>query len=244
MSPGARSWQDEGLGPHPTRSSVVRSGGARAGSWGARALGRPRHPGLGTLAAGALAAAATAGGAGADGRGLRGAGGVAGVGPAVPLVGRDGGRGAAGRRACPRDTGATYRIPPGPGSSLGAPDPFTPLADELGPSIQWGRLETSLAGPDPSRATDVVVLFREGALDHVDGLEGSAQPGGVWLSDRAVALTGAGRRAPARPSAACRRPSPASTATWRPEPSRTRSGAPTGPTSSCGERTSSHHRRS
>ena len=55
---------------------------------------------------------------------------------------------------CPRDTGATYVVPARPGSQLGAPDPFTPLADQLGPSVQWGRLETSLEGPDPSRRTD------------------------------------------------------------------------------------------
>ncbi len=96
---------------------------------------------------------------------------------------------------CPRDTGATYRIPPGPGSPLGAPDPFTPLADELGPSIQWARLETWLEGPDPSQRTPVVVLFRDGALDHVDVVEGSDRPGAVWVSDRAAEMTGVGRSA-------------------------------------------------
>ena len=102
---------------------------------------------------------------------------------------------------CPRDTGATYRIPPGPGSPLGTPDPFTPLTDDLGPSIQWGRIETSLDGPDPSRATDVVVLVREGALDHVDDWRARRSRARVWLSDRAMALTGAGperRRDPRR----------------------------------------------
>jgi putative ABC transport system permease protein len=98
---------------------------------------------------------------------------------------------------CPRDTGATYLIPPRRGSLLGAPDPFTPLTDGLGPSIQWGRLETWLEGPDGSRRTPVVVLFREGALDHLDVVEGSPRPGGVWVSDRAAAMTGVGRSAPA-----------------------------------------------
>lgn len=99
---------------------------------------------------------------------------------------------------CPRDTGATYLVPPKPGSQLGAPDPFTPLADELGPSVQWGRLETSLEGPDPSRRTPVVVLFRDGALARLDVVEGSARPGGVWVSDRAVEMTGVGRSDSAR----------------------------------------------
>jgi putative ABC transport system permease protein len=98
---------------------------------------------------------------------------------------------------CPRDTGATYLIPPGPGSTLDAPDPFTPLADDLGPSVQWGRIETWLESPDGSGRTPVVVLFREGALDHLDVVEGSPRPGGVWVSDRAVAMTGVGRGAPA-----------------------------------------------
>ena len=165
---------------------------ARAGSWGARAraaldtLGSApwrrapwllrRRPGVLLAAAGACAVLAAS---------------LA----SVPLFLSSAGTEAVALQAaerCPRDTGATYRIPPGPGSPLGTPDPFTTLTDDLGPSIQWGRIETSLAGPDPSRATDVVVLFREGALDHVDRLEGSAQPGAVWLSDRAMALTGAG----------------------------------------------------
>jgi putative ABC transport system permease protein len=96
---------------------------------------------------------------------------------------------------CPRDTGATYVIPGRPGSQLGAPDPFTPLTDQVGPSVQWGRLETSLEGPDPSQRTEVVVLFRDGATDHLDVIEGSPRPGGVWVSDRAVELTGVGRTA-------------------------------------------------
>jgi putative ABC transport system permease protein len=99
---------------------------------------------------------------------------------------------------CPRDTGATYLIPPKPGSQLGAPDPFTRLADMLGPSIQWGRLETSLEGPDPSQRTEVVVLFRDGALDHLDVVEGSARPGGVWVSDRVVEMAGVGRSTAAK----------------------------------------------
>ena len=96
---------------------------------------------------------------------------------------------------CPRDTGATSLIPPGPGSPLGTPDPFTPLSDDLGPSTQWARLETTMETPDGSARTPVVVLHRDGALEHVEVLEGSPRPGGVWLSDRAVAMTGAGRRA-------------------------------------------------
>lgn len=98
---------------------------------------------------------------------------------------------------CPRDTGATYRLPPGPGSRAPGPDPFVPLADGLGPSTRWGRIETWLAGPGPTSRTPVVVLARDGAVDHVDVVEGEPQSGGVWLSDRAVALTGRGPEADA-----------------------------------------------
>ena len=93
---------------------------------------------------------------------------------------------------CPRDTGATYVIPPGSGSPLGEPDPFAPLAEGLGPTTQWGRIETSLEGPESSGSTEVVVLYRGEALDHVDVVEGSPRPGGVWVSDRLVATTGVG----------------------------------------------------
>jgi putative ABC transport system permease protein len=91
---------------------------------------------------------------------------------------------------CPRDTGATYRIPPGSEPLLDAPDPFVPVADELGPSVQWGRIETTLTG-----ATDespAVVLFRDDGLEHLDVIDGEPGPGAVWLSDRGVDLTGAG----------------------------------------------------
>ena len=72
---------------------------------------------------------------------------------------------------------------------LGAPDPFTPLADNLGPSTQWARIETSLQGAGPSDPTDVVVLYRDEALANVEVLERTGRPG-LWLSDRAVEMTG------------------------------------------------------
>jgi hypothetical protein len=98
---------------------------------------------------------------------------------------------------CPRDTGATAMVPEAAeGSRLAAPDPFLALADDLGPPIQWGRIETTLAGPVDD--IPVVVLFREGAADHLDVVEGASRPGEVWLSDRAMALTGAGPEAGAR----------------------------------------------
>lgn len=99
---------------------------------------------------------------------------------------------------CPRDTGATYVIPPGPGSLLGAPDPFTSLSDELGPSVQWGRLETTLELADASRSVDVVVLYRDGALDRLEVIEGAPLPGAVWVSDRLVESAGIGRGATPR----------------------------------------------
>jgi putative ABC transport system permease protein len=97
----------------------------------------------------------------------------------------------AGER-CPRDTGVTYPIPQKPGSLLGAPDPFVPLDDELGPSVQWGRLETSLVGPDGARRTDVVVLYREGAFERLDLIAGAPIPGGVWVSDRLAGIAAIG----------------------------------------------------
>lgn len=90
---------------------------------------------------------------------------------------------------CPRDTGATWLVPPGNGSALDAPDPFGPVADDLGPSTQWGRIETTLTGP--ADTTEAVVLVRDGALDHVDVVQGEPGADGVWLSDRGVLLTGA-----------------------------------------------------
>ncbi len=93
---------------------------------------------------------------------------------------------------CPRDTGATYLIPPRGGSQLGAPDPFLPLADELGPSTQSARFETTLVGSNPSARIDVVVLYREEALDHVDVVAGAPRPGGVWVSDRLAEMAAVG----------------------------------------------------
>jgi putative ABC transport system permease protein len=91
---------------------------------------------------------------------------------------------------CPRDTGATWLAPTGRGEALDAPNPFTPVADDLGPSVQWGRIETTLTGPEDD--TEAVVLHREGAFDHLEVLEGDLGAEGVWLSDRGVHLTGAG----------------------------------------------------
>jgi putative ABC transport system permease protein len=52
------------------------------------------------------------------------------------------------------------------------------------------RLEgLSLAGVDPAEATEASLLVRNGALDHVDILEGARGPG-LWLPDRATELTG------------------------------------------------------
>ncbi len=92
---------------------------------------------------------------------------------------------------CPRDTGATFSFAP-TGRVVEAPiaDPLVPLADRLGPSNLWMRVKgVSLAGADPSEAEAASLLVREGALEHVDVLEGTPGPG-VWISDRATELTG------------------------------------------------------
>jgi putative ABC transport system permease protein len=90
---------------------------------------------------------------------------------------------------CPRDTGTTYHVPR-PDLGLVTPDPFVPLADDLGPSVEWARIETTMTGPVDD--TPAVVLYRDGAFDHVDAIEGTPGSGGVWLSDRGVDLVGDG----------------------------------------------------
>jgi putative ABC transport system permease protein len=69
-------------------------------------------------------------------------------------------------------------------------DPFVPVRDRLGPTNRWAALEhTSLAGTDPAEDVPASLLVRDGALDHVEVLEGPAGPG-VWISDRAAEATG------------------------------------------------------
>jgi hypothetical protein len=107
----------------------------------------------------------------------------------------------AGER-CPRDTGVTRRsdfgvagvegVPPGatpiaPGERPA--DPFAPLGDKLGESVFWLEGAAALERTDGSGATTVAVLARDGALDHVDVLDGTPGPG-VWISDRAAEPTG------------------------------------------------------
>lgn len=93
---------------------------------------------------------------------------------------------------CPRDLGATRRFSAAPGAVQSpSPDPFTSVADRLGPSNWWARLdEVPLRTDDPSAAPlEVNLLVRGGALDNVEVLE-SREGEGVWLSDRAVERTG------------------------------------------------------
>lgn len=93
---------------------------------------------------------------------------------------------------CPRDLGATRRFSAAAGAIRSpSPDPFTPVADRLGPSNWWARVEevplrTDGVGADP---LEVNLLVRGGALDHVEVLESREGPG-VWLSDRAAERTG------------------------------------------------------
>ena len=72
-----------------------------------------------------------------------------------------------------------------------APDPFGPLRADLGPSVRSVRAESSLGDPATGIDEPVVVVSRDGALDHVEVVEGTPGPG-VWVSDRGASMTGLG----------------------------------------------------
>ena len=75
----------------------------------------------------------------------------------------------------------------GPGDT--PTDPFEPLDHRLEPSVLWlVRRDAGLGLADGSSVMTVAVLARDGALDHVEVLDGSRGPG-VWLSDRAQNVT-------------------------------------------------------
>ncbi|HZA75187.1 MAG TPA: hypothetical protein VE623_02225, partial [Acidimicrobiales bacterium] len=75
----------------------------------------------------------------------------------------------------------------GPGDTPA--DPFEPLDHRLEPSVLWlVRRDAGLGLADGSSVMTVAVLARDGALDHVEVLDGSRGPG-VWLSDRAQNVT-------------------------------------------------------
>ena len=91
---------------------------------------------------------------------------------------------------CSRDTGATLGYQASPETVAGpAADPFAAVAEDLGPTTRSARVETSLTDPATDISEPVVLLTREGALDHVDVVEGTPGPG-VWISDRAAGMTG------------------------------------------------------
>lgn len=93
---------------------------------------------------------------------------------------------------CPRDTGVTLPWVNTPRAE-GTPsvEPLAPLADRLGPAVRWISTPTEVTGADPADPERVVLLARDGALDHVDVLEGTPGPG-LWITDRAARLTGLG----------------------------------------------------
>ncbi len=93
---------------------------------------------------------------------------------------------------CSRDTGATYGfLPTEANVTAPAPDPFAPLGADLGPTVRSVRAETSLGDPATGIDEPVVVVSRDGALDHVEVVEGTPGPG-VWVSDRGASMTGLG----------------------------------------------------
>lgn len=92
---------------------------------------------------------------------------------------------------CPRDTGASRHLGVTAGQVRSpSPDPFLPVADRLGPTSSSVRIERiPLAPVAGGRDVDTALLARDGALQHVEVLEGAAGPG-VWLPDRAAERTG------------------------------------------------------
>jgi putative ABC transport system permease protein len=91
---------------------------------------------------------------------------------------------------CSRATGATYGFRVTADSVVApGPDPFAPLRTDLGPAVRSVRAETTLGDPATGITEPVVVISRDGALDHVEVVEGTPGPG-VWVSDRGAAMTG------------------------------------------------------
>jgi putative ABC transport system permease protein len=95
---------------------------------------------------------------------------------------------------CPRDSGVSYTamVPTAEVPGLDR-DPLAPLATDVGPVTTWTSQEdVELVGATPDLSTEAVVLARDGAVDHVDVLEGEPGSPGVWLPDRAARDTGLG----------------------------------------------------
>ncbi len=94
---------------------------------------------------------------------------------------------------CPRDTGATYQHVATPELLADdAPDPLAPV-DGLGPTTRWALIDSvELVGSDASDPTGVAVISRDGALDHVERVDGEPGAPGLWLSDRGAEAAGVG----------------------------------------------------
>ena len=112
---------------------------------------------------------------------------------AVPIFSSSVGTASVGLQAeerCPPDTGATRAVDLSPAQvRTPTPDPFTPVADQLGPSNWWASVEGIQLEPDAGDPRRVNLLVRGGALDNVEVLERQGGDG-VWISDRLVGLTG------------------------------------------------------
>jgi putative ABC transport system permease protein len=94
---------------------------------------------------------------------------------------------------CPRDTGASLALRPTPDEvRTPSPDPFRPVAADLGPSNRWVEVEeATLAAPGGGPGTPVSLLARDRAVEHIEVLDGADGPG-LWITDRAAELTGLG----------------------------------------------------
>jgi putative ABC transport system permease protein len=136
---------------------------------------------------------------------------LAASGAAVPLFLSSAGTGAVRVQAqarCPRDTGAVvagvFAVPgvdrtmpevAGPDvhdapPADRPPDPFASI-DGLGPSDLSFTLAAGLVAEDGNDETEVVILGRDTAADHVEVMEETGGTG-VWLSDRAAGPAGLG----------------------------------------------------
>lgn len=93
---------------------------------------------------------------------------------------------------CPRDTGVTqtFQVTSSDVLEDRRDDPFGVLDDQLRPGSRWTRVEgLTLLGSDPGRDTDATMLARDGAVDHVEVLDGP-EGTGAWITDRAAERTG------------------------------------------------------
>ena len=94
---------------------------------------------------------------------------------------------------CPRDTGASI-VTAVAEDQVERPtaDPFVPLRGSLGRSNWWARLQLVTMAAGDGAFTQISLVARDEAADHVDALEGPSGDTGIWITDRAAEATGLG----------------------------------------------------